>query len=671
MQIATIKNLTYIYPGTSAAVLTDVSATFSKGEIVAICGKSGSGKSTLFHLVGGMISVPPGHVMVDGLDLGSCDESTLAWYRGCKIGFVFQQFHLLPRVTVWDNILLPLKIVNGAGMDSEAVESRARQLVRDLELEPYLTKYPNQLSGGQQQRVAIARALIFDADMILADEPTGNLDPENTRMVMTILKGLAKAGKTILLITHDQAIAAQCDRTLELELGQLKGPCDEAKESGPAARNVLSLPIISVDQNVFPLGLVWLNLRRSISRVMLTSLGIVIGVAALLAVLGLGRLARDRILDSYESLGANKAIISADINWDEPTTGQGTVRFKSFDPRFELPQLKNRFPEIKLIGPITFLWIRSFTFQGSKVQDIAEAPLVGVGYEHFQIIDDKLLAGRRFSDLHIADGARVAVIGSKAAKILRRSPEELIGEDFAVERPVGNTNQKFSFKIIGVIQDKESTKETSYFESQLLIPYTTARVLGTNWESDIRKFEMRIEPIEQVQAIGKAVTSYFEKKYGKTGKFTLATEAETIRHMRLFLAVFMALLTFVAGLSLLVGGIGIYNMMLVSVSDRLREIGLMKALGATNHLVFRIFLMEALSICLAAGAFGVLCGLVATELGSYAASQLIPQFKFHWYFDVVSIFAATLAVLVVGVVSGLKPAKKAENLNIIEALRFD
>ena len=204
---------------TRVLALDDACLEIDKGEFVTIVGPSGSGKSTFLNILGGLERPTDGHVEIDGIDIYDRNDDEISKFRRERIGFIFQDFNLIPILNVYENIVFPLQI---DGKKTE--ESHVMEIISDLEMESKIRMFPNQLSGGQQQRVAIARALVTNPSLILADEPTGSLDSESTKQVMELLMSSAKKyHQTIVMITHNEMITKDCDRILKMSDGRLSG----------------------------------------------------------------------------------------------------------------------------------------------------------------------------------------------------------------------------------------------------------------------------------------------------------------------------------------------------------------------------------------------------------------------------------------------------------------
>jgi putative ABC transport system ATP-binding protein len=220
--------------GQIRTVLQAAGATLARGEFVAILGKSGSGKSTLLNLISGIDRVDEGDIWVDGQELTALDDHQRTLFRRQNIGFIFQFFNLIPTLTVWENVILPLELT---GVDNGRARARTAELLEAVGLLDRRDTFPDRLSGGEQQRVAIARALVHDPLLVLADEPTGNLDEDTGRGVMALLDRLTRQnGKNLILVTHSQEAAAYADRTLTLREGRLVEGAPSGAAEGSASR---------------------------------------------------------------------------------------------------------------------------------------------------------------------------------------------------------------------------------------------------------------------------------------------------------------------------------------------------------------------------------------------------------------------------------------------------
>ncbi|MBI3543775.1 MAG: ATP-binding cassette domain-containing protein [Deltaproteobacteria bacterium] len=658
------------------AVLKDVELRIAEGELVAIKGSSGSGKSTLLYVLGCLLRPDKGRVVIDRRDLATLSDEELAVFRNRTLGFVFQQFHLLARASVVDNILLPASYPVELARDERTVAAqrpKAIELARSLGLGEHLHHLPNQLSGGQQQRVAIARALMNDAKVILADEPTGNLDSKNAAQIIELLRELNRKGKTVIIVTHDPAVAEQCDRICEIKDGEFIKDTGKLRAAAPESERPAKLP---KPENVSPLRkylatapllmpLAWENLVRTKARSMLTMLGIVIGIAAVLSMVTIGSFAKRKILEGYEELGVNKLNIKGWPNWQLRAVDTMPVKFRQFDWEKDIAPLRKIFPQIRLVSPVMNTSSNSIDFGGRSVT--TDLRIVGVNHEFSGIANRQLAVGHDFSPYHIENRAAVCLVGSEIAQQL-----------FAGTQPLGQIvfvqggKSAFGCRVIGVLKPQNSNNSWNKPNLQLLIPYTYFRGVVENWwDEQIHEFVLQVSPQYDVERTGDGIRNFYTQKYGKSGRFDVGSDAILIAQMKKFLNIFSILLGSIALISLVVGGIGITNMMLVSVSELFKEIGLRKALGATDFSIRVQFLLESVILCIVAGLIGMLLGFSAYEIMIYSASKFVPKLRFEWVFEPGAFLLSVVSILAVGIASGLVPAVRAEKLEVIEALRSE
>ncbi|MFA6357880.1 MAG: ABC transporter permease [Candidatus Omnitrophota bacterium] len=654
-----IKNIfkTYQMGKVEVKALSDVSLKISSGEFVAIMGASGSGKSTLMHILGLLDRPDAGSYYLGGRDITNLSDEELATLRNRIIGFVFQQFHLLPRMTALENAELPL-IYAG----KRHLKEKAKQEIENVGLKDRMFHRPNEMSGGQQQRVAIARSLVNEPFIIFGDEPTGNLDSKSKTEIITILQKLNQKGKTVIIVTHEQEIADFCRRIIHMRDGVIIS--DQRKQAEPKTseatvlednlvNNILSKPhkvsgetkfVDYLRQAVFAM---FAHKMRSI----LSILGILIGVAAVIAMLALGQGAQDSIEKQLASLGSNLLVIRpGSSKMHGVAMESGTVTRFTLGDVTAIAKLTD---VVKSASP-------SVTGRGQMVygSNNWNTQVEGVGIDYPSIRAAYPALGRFFTESEIKMRDKVVLLGTTVVK-------ELFGE----ANPIGQTIKinLLNFKVIGILP----AKGASTFHDQddvAVIPITTAmyRVFGKEYVDtiyveaknpnaiDVAQEDLSKLIIKQHRLDSKDAEDSFQIRNMADIKKTLETTTST---MSLLLGV-------IAGISLLVGGIGIMNIMLVSVTERTREIGLRKAIGATNKDIMVQFLIEAMLMSFLGGIFGVLLG--------WAVAVLITIFA-GWTVKV-SLFSVVLSTsfsLAVGVVFGLWPAKKAAALDPIEALRYE
>lgn len=689
MNAIEVKDVCFEYRAgeVSLPIFRSFSLEVNQGEFLAIKGPSGSGKSTLLYLLAGLLNIDRGSVKIKGRDLVNLSDLDRSFLRNQTIGFVFQQFHLLPKATVMDNILLPnFYPIEKNGCDKISNE-QVVNLAKELGLEGRLNHRPNQLSGGQQQRVAIARALINNPDIILADEPTGNLDSRSTKQIIAILQALHAKGKTVILITHDDEIANIASRVCYLEDGRITQqknlPPRKSLPDFSQTASVLSGKILSQvsqrddfsssvkkstnlsEQMRISFSMALSNAFRDKKRSFLTMLGVTVGVAAVCSMVTIGNFTKDKVLSSYADLGVNTLVFRGHRNWDMKATDSVSANFESLDWKNDLLPLKKIFKDVQFISPNMTSWQSTVTYAGKSIE--SKPQVKGVSEEGLEVLNRKVIAGRGISKFHVENRSKVCVVGYGVAKQL--FPTILpIGKMIYVERD----GETFACLIRGILENRSSNKESENPNFQIFIPFTLFQSLSKYWWSSlIRSTSIKISKSADVERVGQGIKNFFERKYSNSGVFTVDTDSILVSQMKKFLDLFTILLICIALVTLSVGGIGITNTMLVSVSERLKEIGIRKAVGATNSSIRYQFLQEAIVMSTAAGIVGIGLGVAVYQAAIYGASHFIEKLEFEWIFDPLAILLSVVSIIVVGVLSGLVPALKAERLQVIDALRSE
>jgi len=649
-------------------ILKNVNFAIQQGEMVAIQGPSGSGKSTLLYLLGCLMKVQKGDVRIQGHSIVTMNEEQLAFFRNREIGFVFQQFHLLPRANLLKNILLPTQYPSEIAEFHPDHLKKAKDLSELLGLGDRSDHMPNQLSGGQQQRVAIARALMNGAEIILADEPTGNLDSKSSAQIIDLLKSLNKEGKTVVIITHDNEVAAQCERVIRFKDGMIEHdsrPIEALvleKNSTYEYKRHSSRPL-RVFQNIFPM--VVQNIARNKSRSLLTMFGIIVGIASVLGMVTLGQFTKARILGSYADLGVNTLLFYGYPNSNLSANERTGNIFRFFDIQRDLDPLYEIFPAIKSISPSSSIHGAVFGYGGGLIDN--DATIFGLSEEGLLMSGRQIVRGRGIGPFDVEHKNQVCLIGQDIVKRLFKNVDPL-GEILQIS----NYGKNSYCRVIGILSFLSSNKAWRKPNLDLIVPYTVIPQISSGWwTSQIYQAVFQIQEGYDIEHAGKSIKAFFEQKYGKSIEIEVSSDSILVAQMRKFLGLFTLLLAAIAFLSLTVGGIGITNMMLVSVSERLREIGLRKALGATDRSVRTQFLLESVLLCVIAGIFGMVFGFVVYESAIFGATYFVAKLKFVWVFDWFAIGLSVVSIFAVGVISGIVPAIKAQKLQVIEALRVE
>ena len=646
---------TYTMGENTVHALRGISLTIEDGDFVAIMGPSGSGKSTLTQILG-LLDVPSsGSYKLNGREISQLEEDELAVFRRHEIGFIFQQFNLLPRLTARENVALPL-LYSAHDMD----QSIAQPLLDRVGLGTRSGHKPNELSGGQQQRVAIARSLVNKPRMILADEPTGNLDSQSEKEIMDVLRELNEQGITVVIVTHEDEIGLQAKRLIRLRDGNIQ--TDERREPLRAPKS-LPAPVVAVStegedtilgflRDFFEhvtLGLKTLAANKV--RTVLSMLGILIGVAAVVAMLALGKGAQRSIEDQLASLGSNLLILkSGSVSIGGVKQEVGSITRLGHDDAIAL---KTAIPEIKESAPIVNGRVQVTYGNHNWSTNVSG---VGPAYAEMHSVEPEV--GRFLTEEDNAKRSRVAVLGATVARELF-GDANAIGENFKIN--------KILFQVVGVLPEKGA----SGFRDQddvVMIPVKTAmyRLLGKNFVDSI---ELEAASSDDTEYVTQNALQIMNQR--KRIPLSARDEAFQIRNMADIQAALSEsnrtmslLLASIALISLVVGGIGIMNIMLVSVTERTKEIGLRKAIGARRRDILLQFLAESVVVSACGGIIGIILGWTVTLLLSNVAG----------WAAIVSFDSVALAFLFsasIGVVFGIYPARKAAKLNPIEALRFE
>jgi macrolide transport system ATP-binding/permease protein len=717
MELIELKDIykTYQLGEISLPVLKGISLNISQGDFVALMGASGSGKTTLMNILGCLDHPTSGHYWFEGRDVVELPPDELASLRNQKIGFVFQSFNLLPRTSALENVMMPLSYTEAFTSDHEA-RKRAEELLQRVGLSEHLDHEPSQLSGGQQQRVAIARSLINHPSLLFADEPTGNLDSHTSEDVLRIFQQLnEEEGVTIILVTHDQNVARYAKKVIKIDDGVIEPERVDSKGTTAESHRQSNAHVFSTGKWIkggFFLRLYHMlrtalhSLRRNIMRAALTALGIVIGVAAVIAMMEIGNGSSNAIQQSMASMGANNLMIFPG------TAATGGISYGVGSVMTLTPQdsdaIAKEAPAVRASAPV--VRARTQIIYGGK--NWVPSYIYGTTPAYLDVREWTLSDGQMFTNRDVRNANKVCVLG-----------QTLVRELFQSESPLGKEIRlrNVSFKVIGVLNKKGANMMGMDQDDILLAPWTTIkyRVAGTSLGNTNQSasssssgsatseqvntlnqiypssenslypeqsatqaadtpLPVRFTNVDQILTAARStretpaavnqITQILRERHhiraGESDDFNVRDMTEMTKMLSSTATLMTNLLLAVALISLIVGGVGIMNIMLVSVTERTREIGLRMAVGAKGRDILRQFLVEALILCFCGGVAGILMGRGA----SYLVTMIL---QWPTAVSLEAILAAFAVSAGVGIVFGYYPAWKASRLDPIIALRYE
>lgn len=640
MNIIDMKNINrYFGTGDNRVhILKNISLNVEKGDFVAIIGQSGSGKSTLMNIIGCLDTATSGSYKINNNETLELSKDQLSDLRSQTFGFIFQRYNLLSSLTAAENVALPAIY---AGMPQTQRLTRAKQLLEKLGLGDKWQNKPNQLSGGQQQRVSIARALMNGGEIILADEPTGALDSQSGENVMEILRQLHSEGHTIIMVTHDRDIAASANRVIEIKDGEIIG--DSQKEAVQSAiKNTgksKSRFGFSKDQLIEAFKMSVSAIVAHKMRSLLTMLGIIIGITSVVSVVALGNGSQQKILEDIKGIGTNTITI---FNG----TGFGDRRAEQMQNLTvnDANALSNQ-SYVQSVTP-------NSTSSGTLIygnQTFSSTSLKGVSEQSFDVEGLTLKLGNTFTPEDIRNNQSVALIDESAKKSI-----------FPHENPLGKIVMfnKRPLRIIGVVSDRQMGGASSSLN--IYAPYSTVmnKISGSK---KIASITVKVSDSVNSAVAEKGITELLKMRHGKKDFFIM--NSDTIKQtIESTTSTMKLLISSIAFISLIVGGIGVMNIMLVSVTERTKEIGVRMAIGARQSNILQQFLIEAVLICLIGGVTGILLsGAIGLLFNTFMSD-------FAMAFSAASIIAAVAFSTLIGVVFGYMPAKRAAQLDPITAL---
>jgi macrolide transport system ATP-binding/permease protein len=623
---------TYHNGDLAVEVLHGISLDIHAGEFVAIMGASGSGKSTLMNILGCLDSPTGGQYLLDGEDVSTLDADALAALRRRTFGFVFQSYNLISTSTAQENVEVPAIY---AGMPAAERHERAAELLNSLKLGDRIDHRPNQLSGGQQQRVSIARALMNGGRIILADEPTGALDSQSGEDVMELLRSMHQQGHTIIVITHAREVAERADRLIEIKDGEILSdttkrdiPDRQAPQRLQQASDGHAARIADISEAV---KMAMRALRANIFRTVLTLLGIIIGVSSVVTMLAIGTGAQNSILDRINAMGTDLVLVRPSM----PGFRGGSIATlvpADADAILELPNIKSAVPEVT--GTVTLR--RGNVDYQSQANGTVSAFSEAKSW--------KLATGDFITQNDMTSYAPVAVLGTTVVKTLFPDGSNPIGQHILI--------QKIPFQVIGTLEPKGAGFGGTDQDDVVVVPLSTGnlRLFGQKY---VRTITVQVKDSDLINTTQEQIQELLDQRHKQ--RDTMITNMSSVRDDAAAMGSTMTLfLGSVAAISLLVGGIGVMNIMLVSVTERTREIGVRMATGARRRDILLQFITEALTVSAIGGAFGVVIGLGAAAIAGWAGLSV--------GYSIGPVLLAFACAFATGLIFGFLPARKASRL---------
>ncbi|GHN61351.1 antimicrobial peptide ABC transporter ATP-binding and permease protein [Lactobacillus delbrueckii] len=661
LELKDVKKYYKMPGGGQYEALRGVNAKFVAGEMVAIVGESGSGKSTLMNTIGGLDSDFEGAILYEGKNLRDFSQKEMVNYHKKSIGFIFQNFNLIPHLDLIDNVSIAMTLSNA---DEKTRRGRAEELLTQVGLKDHMHKKPDQLSGGQKQRVAIARALANDPDVIIADEPTGALDADTTDVILNMIRDIAASGKLVLMVTHSDKVASHCSRVLRIDQGQIVSD----QEQKPLDHHLEQRIEVKIQQmSLFKaISLAFKNMKAKFGRNALVSTGMGIGIMSVILMLSLGKGVTSYV-SGQMSTYSNPLVAEIQKTSSQKMRQQGMQAQQTGDKAALAKQQQNNMASLSGTSSAS-----AFSKQDlKKLEKIAHVKKLQKGYSAISLGTNQLKYGKKTASMiylkTVNDGiaksevkkGRLPKAGKDEVMIDSGSADNLgkniLGKKVKASLQIGTKTITKTVKVVGIYEASGSGQV-----STLLLPYSDlAKIFKDNG------LTLKANVV-YLTATDKQYTSSI-KQAAKDKGFAGSMQEQMTEMFDSILSVLTYVLTAIAAVSLLVSAIMILVVLNISVVERTQEIGVMKALGARRKDIRRIFSSEAFLLGLASGIVGIaLTWLLAQGINSFTQSafkaavvSLTPQYA----------LTGLLISIVISMIAGILPANHASKLDPVEALR--
>lgn len=661
LELKDVKKYYKMPGGGQYEALRGVNAKFAAGEMVAIVGESGSGKSTLMNTIGGLDSDFEGAILYEGKNLRDFSQKEMVNYHKKSIGFIFQNFNLIPHLDLIDNVSIAMTLSNA---DEKTRRGRAEELLTQVGLKDHMHKKPDQLSGGQKQRVAIARALANDPDVIIADEPTGALDADTTDVILNMIRDIAASGKLVLMVTHSDKVASHCSRVLRIDQGQIVSD----QEQKPLDHHLEQRTEVKIQQmSLFKaISLAFKNMKAKFGRNALVSTGMGIGIMSVILMLSLGKGVTSYVSGQMNTY-SNPLVAEIQKTSSQKMRQQGMQAQQTGDKAALAKQQQNNMASLSGTSSASAFSKKDL----KKLEKISRVKKMQKGYSAISLGTNQLKYGKKTASMiylkTVNDGIAKSEI--KKGRLPKANKNEvmidsgsadnlgkkILGKKVKASLQIGTKTITKTVKVVGIYEASGSGQV-----STLLLPYSDlAKIFKDNG------LTLKANVV-YLTATDKQYTSSI-KQAAKDKGFAGSMQEQMTEMFDSILSVLTYVLTAIAAVSLLVSAIMILVVLNISVVERTQEIGVMKALGARRKDIRRIFSSEAFLLGLASGIVGIaLTWLLAQGINSFTQSafkaavvSLTPQYA----------LTGLIISIVISMIAGILPANHASKLDPVEALR--